>query len=508
MAITNLPFVQLNNLVHVGSFTVPSARQASGDPSIAVGATGCNFFTACESMAYNPANNSLFVTGNETDGYTIAEIAIPSALYSGTDATQLPVASIIQNFRRFDPAMGRAKDMPSWGADLPIQGIESTLLGGLMLHNGRLIGSLSVYYDASAAARKSHFYFDSLNLATANCSAMCLVKVSTAFNTTGDVYIQDIGEGPEPHHAGNVGLYMQPLPTEWRAELGNVPAFCGSTGLSIVGRTSAGPNAHGFDPDLLSPSTPTRSKLYQQYNINGPHWGYDTDDPFYAGVGGVCLDWGGSPSDPNPAKRKRYLSAGNYTGAFLPIPGTRTVLETNAGGSPNDWLIYGGTRVSDGHLIAVGLPAGHPFLNAEMTDTIDGRHGSGNYPVPRHPTDPWGTLPQLTRWERRIRLWDAQNFATVYNGSSVNQDAARPYAIGDWVTPVQRPVETSARGVGGGAVDPVNKLIYLSAPYDNPVTIFSQFPVIHVYDYSSALSGGGGGVKGSDIDRVRLGVIR
>ena len=512
MTIAALPRLELSDLTYIGSFGLPTTRDNAGDPSLFGGASGCDFQNGGDSIAYNPANNSLFVTTSPMDGYGVAEVAIPGSLYSGTNRTLLPLATYIQNCRRFDPTMGRAKDMPAWNpAHLPIQGMQSTFMHSICLHNGRLIGSVAVFYDASSAARRSHFYLDSLNLATAQCSPVCLVKISQSVNTTGTVTIQDLGDGdgPEIHHAGNSSGYMFPIPTEWRAELGNVPIFGGCTGLAIVSRTSAGPPAHGWNPDLLSPTVPVRSKLYQQFNILGPHWGYDTDDPYYVALnGGVITTWGGSPSHPDPTKRKRMFSNNNVTGAFVPIPGYRTILETNSGPYYDDWSLYGGLlSVNDPQLYDLSLPPGHPFYHHPLTDTVDHRATTGNYGVPRDPTNPWTVLPQSTRWQRRIRLWDATNFSTTYNGSNTNQDANRPYAMTDWVPPIKRPIETVTSSCAGGAVDAANRRIYLVGKFDNAASPFASYPVVNVYTYPAASAPAGPTIRGNAGELMKWGRV-
>lgn len=503
MAIADLPLLQWSDFTHLGAFSYPTARDAAGDPSWAAGG-GCHFYeiggpVTGGGMAYNAANNSLFVTCSTTDGWGIAEIAIPNTLYTGNDHTLLPVASYIQHVRRVDPTMGRAKDVPSYGTLMS----ADAYLQSLALHNGRLIGTVAIYYDASNSGKRSCFYTDSLNLATMNCSPLCLIKVSQAVHTQGAV-MQDLGDGDglEIHHSGNTSGYLSWIPTEWRAELGNVPWFVGQTGQSIITRQSAGPNAHGFDPDLLSPTTYVRSKLYQQFNLGGLHWGYDTDDPWWISHYGSSnvAEWGGPPSDPATNKRKRLFSAGNTTGCFCPIPGTRTIIELNNGGRPTDWLLYGYLDPVTDIFQENSLPLGHPFSHHQITDSVDGRRGSGNYPVPRDPVDPWGTLPQSTYWERRIRLWDAQNFSTVYNGSSTNQDVARPYSITEYLPPVRRAFMTSYPGIGHAAVDPVNRRLYLASKYDNPVTAFNSAPVVNVYTWPAS-SPSGPTLTGNDTDR-------
>src|SRR5687768_4939739 len=73
-----------SDLQYLGAFRVPSGTIGSS-----------SFQAASPAMAYNPANNSLFIAGEELD-YAVAEISIP-AIRTGS-LSSLSTATVLQPF--------------------------------------------------------------------------------------------------------------------------------------------------------------------------------------------------------------------------------------------------------------------------------------------------------------------------------------------------------------------------------------------------------------------------
>ena len=189
--------IQQSTLVELGTFTMPA------DPE------GRGFEWGGTALAYNTANDSLFIVGHDWD-QLIAEVTIPPL--GGT-------ASILQPLQ--DPAEGRGV------------GDSDTQIGGSLVHGGRLWFTKYIYYDAEAAQTASHFNRP-LDLAT-----------------TGQVVgPQTIG----PLAAGFVSGYLGRIPAEWQARLGG-PVLTGNCCLSILSRTSYGPAASAWTPGQTT-STP------------------------------------------------------------------------------------------------------------------------------------------------------------------------------------------------------------------------------------------------------------
>ena len=191
--------LSFDDLVYEGAFRVP--EESNGE----------SFSYGGQTLAYNPASNSLFVSSLHGK---VAEVSIPSPARA-TLAEQLPVASVLQPFQ--DAAEGRLRDIAE----------DGVTLGGLLVHDGRLYGTGLIYYDASNSQRQSHFG-RSLDLARA--------KEVTR--------IYQVGESGK---AGFVAGYMATVPAEWRAALGG-PAVTGQCCISIISRTSFGPGLFAWNP--------------------------------------------------------------------------------------------------------------------------------------------------------------------------------------------------------------------------------------------------------------------
>jgi hypothetical protein len=213
--VDQLPLIYQENLQYLGAFRVPSGT--FGDSVFDYGGTA---------LAFNPAHNSLFIVGHDWD-QAVAEIAIPQSIVNSNSLNNLATASVLQPFVK---VLGRAPNNTLANRTVKI--------GGLMVVNGGLIGTAYDYYDALGTARDSHFKLSSLSLATAD--------------VTGYFQVGNLG-------GGFVGGYMAPVPAQWQAAFG-APYLTGQAALTVIGRTSAGPAAFGFDPNALgssaAPATP------------------------------------------------------------------------------------------------------------------------------------------------------------------------------------------------------------------------------------------------------------
>src|SRR5262249_28034983 len=67
---------------------------------------------------------------------------------------------------------------------------------------------------------------------------------------------------------GLVAGYMTPIPSEWQAALG-APYLTGQADIPILGRTSSGPAAFGFDTQALG-SGVALSTAYAYYPVSAP----------------------------------------------------------------------------------------------------------------------------------------------------------------------------------------------------------------------------------------------
>jgi len=206
---TALPLLQKANLVYQGAFRVPQGT--SDATTFAYGGTA---------LAYNPGNNSLFMTGHDHSQFS-AEIGIP-AVVNSTNLKDLATATLLQPLR--DATEGRLSRINPTDPN-------PKKIGGHLVHNGKLIVTGFSYYDGSGTQSASHF------------------SRPLSLSTTGQV-IGPYSVGPDPHF---VDGYMTPVPPEWQASFDG-PALTGMCCLSIANVQSCGPSISVFDPSLTSRS--------------------------------------------------------------------------------------------------------------------------------------------------------------------------------------------------------------------------------------------------------------
>jgi hypothetical protein len=226
--------LQLSNLVYQGAFRLPSGQ--FGGSSFSYGGTA---------LAYNPANNSLFMVGHDWN-QMVAEVRIPQIINS-SQISNLATATVLQSFA--DATEGKKSTVDN----------DTIKIGGLMVYSGQLYGTAYAYYDADASQVRSHF-ISSLNLATQG-DARGMYQVGTM-------------------GAGFVSGYMTAIPAEWQASLGG-PALTGQCCLSIISRTSSGPGVFAFNPSDLGVKNPVPATPLVYYPLNHPLAAGDTQNPYF-----------------------------------------------------------------------------------------------------------------------------------------------------------------------------------------------------------------------------------
>jgi len=206
----SLPRIQAAGLVYVGAFRLPAAVDEKR-----------TFDYGGTALAYDPNRNALFVVGH--DWYQLdAEVTIPRPVRSRSLGA-LRRAHFVQPFT--DPTDGR----------IDTAGTSTTKIGGQLVYDGRLYGSVYVYYDATDSQVVSHWVRPSTSL--------------TAGQSRGLFRIGRLG-------AGMVSGFMALVPSAWQALLGG-PALTGNCCIPIISRTSFGPAAFAFDPAKLGTTTAT-----------------------------------------------------------------------------------------------------------------------------------------------------------------------------------------------------------------------------------------------------------
>lgn len=320
--LSKLPLLGQSNIQYVGAFRVPNVWDGSDYMRVAYGG---------DALAFNPANNSLFLVGHPYSS-AVAEIAIPSTISDSTSINNLSFASFLQPFTKIIPKI------PDPDPGVFGDGGGYWKIGGLMVYDGRLIGSVHNTYDASWKARESHFALNSTDLATANVSGTFKV---------GDL------------NPGFYGGSMAVVPEEWREVLG-APALTGLGGVSIIGRTSFGPAAFGFDPDALGSAAITPATGYVYYPEGHPTIGR------YEYAPGALFN----------------MTAGGFSPVF--VPETRSV------------LVF--AKIADGP--AEYQPGGPVSVNGKYTFRVYAYDALDFVAAKNGQKNPWDVVP-YTHWDFR-----------------------------------------------------------------------------------------------------------
>lgn len=237
---TTEPLIHPANLVYAGAFRLPKGTTDQ-----------TSFSYAGDGLAYNPTNDSLFVTGHTAYEET-AEISIPNVVNS-TNINSLATATIIQPLT--DALDGERNSVDPTNSN-------GKKIGGYLVYNGRLIISVFSYYDANGTQSTSHF-----------------VRPLT-LSTTGQL------AGPfrvGTQYPGFVSGYMTLIPSEWQTLLGG-PALTGNCCLNIVSFQSNGPAVSVFNPSQLTNGATIAATPLVGYPYSNPLGAWGTQNDLFNGT--------------------------------------------------------------------------------------------------------------------------------------------------------------------------------------------------------------------------------
>jgi hypothetical protein len=228
-----------SDLTYIGSFRVPSGSYGAD-----------SFDYAGSALAYYPAHNSLFISGN-VNRFHVSEISIPTPVDS-RNLNNLNTATVIQGFS--DPTEGRSEDIKKGGACCIANGVK---IGGLIVYQNKLIGTSYSYYDGADEAVRSH-YTSGLDLSANDAAGM--------FELTGS-------EG-----ASFVSGWMAEIPSVFQSALG-ATHITGNGSLAVIGRTSWGPSAFAANLGELGSTVPLPVKPLMYYTQDQPSIGRWNGEP-------------------------------------------------------------------------------------------------------------------------------------------------------------------------------------------------------------------------------------
>jgi hypothetical protein len=235
-----LPLFALKDLIYLGGFRLPEGTFGSS-----------TFDFAGNGLTFHPDRKSLFLASNPNNGLHVAEISIPEMLRLDGKTSLMPVARVLQPFRD----LGRLLTINSDGRrNNPVLGSEELNLGGLLVADGGLTGSMFNGYTGAEPRTSSHTHFrtSTLNLSSLSSeSFQGLLDIRSASDqVTGRV------------RAG----YMARVPDQWQAWIG-AEFVTGDGGQNRIQFSSAGPALFGFD---AADPTGSSTKPLIYYPLDNP----------------------------------------------------------------------------------------------------------------------------------------------------------------------------------------------------------------------------------------------
>ena len=393
--------LQPSDLSYLGAFRVPQGAMGSS--------SGNGLAYGGGVIAYNPANNSLFIVGHDSE-QLVGEISIPANPVNTATLSSMPTAAVLQNLSDITEGRRTYINGPTGTA----QTANAVKIGGLLVNGNNLIGSVYSYYDGNKEATLSHFKSGTKLATTGDFQGMFAVSPSIVpggGNTAGFVsgYMTSV-----PDNSGTGG-------TNWQSALGGA-ALTGNSDLSIISRTSYGASAFAFDPAQVGAGSSILASSLLFYDINHQSLGV----------------W----SDTQP--HSDYVSiADNMSGVNFP-PGTQTVIFTGLYGTgtnyygeaancpqgPDVYMIYKGTHswpyiirayFYDAAYLA-RVKAGDTIKDADLPNLV------GN-PVVGQVLQPWNLKPYAMVNLSALMKTSQGLFTTFAGASAYDPNTKRLYVV-------------------------------------------------------------------------------
>ncbi len=329
--------VQSSDITYIGSFRVPH------------GTYGSNSFEYGGGQAtYHPAHDSLFLSGS-INSFDVAEISIPTPR-TGSLAG-MNTATILQNFA--DPTEGKSGNIMAGGACCVANGVK---MGGLLVYNGKLIGTSFSWYDPEPYYAVRSHYVSGLNLVANDFSGM--------FELSG---LPLTKEGT--HGASFASGWMAEIPPAYQSSLG-ATHITGNGSLNKINRTSFGLSAFAVNLGQLGVTVPLPAVPLFYYT------------EAHSSIG----QWNGGPG----TYQTTWNGAAIIRGMAWP-PGSRSILYIGLAGTGP--FCYGtGAECGDPKLPYKGTHA-YPYIYRvwayDVNDLIASRNGTKSS---------WEVVPYAT-WE-------------------------------------------------------------------------------------------------------------
>jgi fibronectin type 3 domain-containing protein len=388
---STLPLVQASQLTYVGGFRLPEGTFGSQ----------YGYSYGQGPIAYDPATNALFLSGHPYEPTLVSQVSIPTPVNTSS-VNQMATATVLQDF--VDVTEGNFDEL---------SGGQTAYLGGLLVANGTLYGTGYIFYDANLSQVVSHF------------------SHSTTLSTPSFQGFASLVGIPQ---AGYVSGWMTSLPAAWQTVF-NAEALTGNCCLSIIGRTSLGPDAFAFDLSKIATGAAIPATALTYYTLTNPTLG----------------PWSGSNS---------VYGGTTKVGGMVAVAGTRSVLYFGRNGTGP--FCYG-EGTSDQSLAGQATSDGSVYCY-DPTDSSKGQHA---YP-----------------YNSQVWAYDMNDFAAVAAGSKQPWQVV-PYAT--WT--ISLPIADDDGQLSSVAYDSAHQLIYLVQPGTDPDG-YNYRPLIQVMQIAIAAPGG------------------
>lgn len=251
------PRIESKHLQYLGAFALPSGT--FGDSRFGYSGRAVTAY-------HDPSSGkrTLFLEGHAWNPGTVAQVEIPVNLVESENYSDLPKATVLQNFNDITDGKGDTTGQSDYLA-----------IFGMLPYNNRLIVAATSWYDASCSQHASHGV-SGLDLSQPNDF--------TGFNT-----IEAAAD------TRSLGGYMTLIPQEWQSLFGG-PALTGNAALSIISCISSGPAATVFNPDHVGSQSPVNGSTIVYYPLSNylVSGGVSTENSFAYGssVKGIAFPEG------------------------------------------------------------------------------------------------------------------------------------------------------------------------------------------------------------------------
>ena len=404
---------------------------------------------------------------------------------------------------QYDQTAPRPVRVPEPGENINIG--FSTVRGIKQMPNGKVLVTISHDYGG-AFCRRGHVYIDSGDVIAAQCTEIKQVRLPNDYQYLSG---QNVLGATHGCHAGWTAGLMAVIPDAWRPEFGNMTAWCGNAGQSVTSRCYSGPSAICFDHNDLLNNTETTGKVAVAVAevSEGARWTWPYETAPFVPYGNAGIyrssdrtisSLTGPPTPEAPGKITRIYGYMRSQGAFIPIPGTRTVICVMSGPARDCAVIYGSTGIdaSDGLVHGIKNPDAGPWYR-QVVDcrarAMDGELGP-RAPQLNFAAGGTGSLAAFVGGtgviDRRIEFYDAalfaQKFATMQaNGhSDAVASTYRPSHVDTLPCIMAMPSEYWSTGkmltTPSADYDPVEKILWVSHPYMHNTG--AALPILEAYD--------------------------